>query len=172
MTSFCLVSAWTTPVQNGDASCDKLTLLERIVMAPLGTLVIGVGVFVASQYILKLILEPITRVRRAVADVSSLVLFRQAKITNGTYDPETAEELRRASSQLRGSIAEVRCYSFLSSLRIFGIPPRYAVRRSCQCLNLMAGTASDNKAERSQLVDRNIRALEELRSELQIDTTY
>lgn len=136
------------------------------------TVLIGVGVFVISQYILKLVLEPIIRVRRAVADVSSTVLFRQAKITNATHDLEVAEELRRASSQLRASISEVPCYSFLCRLGLFGIPGKSNVRGACRCLNLLAGHANDPSKERSRLVDANDEALNKLGKLLNTETRY
>ena len=141
-------------------------------MTPLIAVLVGVSVFVVSQYFLKLVLEPITRVRRAIADVCSTVLFRQAKITNATHHLETSDELRRASSQLRASISEVRCYSFLSRLSVFGIPARSDARNACRWLNLMAGNANDGSKERSRLVDMNREALEKLAKALRIDTTY
>ena len=141
-------------------------------MTPLITVLVGVGVFVISQYILKLVLEPITRLRRAVADISSAVLFRQAKISNATPSLEMAEELQHASSQLRGSISEVRCYSFLAWIRLLGIPIKSDARRACHCLNMLAGHASDESKERGRFVDENFRALEELGKLLKIETRY
>jgi len=141
-------------------------------MTSLIAVLIGVSVFVISQYFLKLAIEPITRVRRAIADVSSTVLFRQRKISNATHHLETFDELRRVSSQLRATISEVCCYSFLSRLRVFGIPARSDARNACRCLNLMAGNADDDSKERSRLVDMNREALEKLAKALRIDTTY
>jgi len=139
-------------------------------MTSLIAVLIGVSVFVISQYFLKLVLEPITRVRRAVADVSSTVLFRQAKISNASHDPEVAQELRRASSQLRGNISEVHCYSFWSRLALFGIPTRSDARNGCRCLNLMAVNANDENKERQRLVDANAKALDDLARFLDIET--
>src|SRR5947208_1538305 len=104
-------------------------------MTPLITILVGVAVFVISQYFLRLVLDPITRVRRAIADVSSTVLFRQAKISNATHHLETSNELRRASSQLRASVSEVCCYSFWSSLGLFSLPTKFNTRNACRCLN-------------------------------------
>jgi hypothetical protein len=133
---------------------------------------VAVGVFVISQYILKLVLEPVTRVRRAIADVSSTVLFRQGKITNATHDLGTAEELRRASSQLRASISEVQCYTFLSRLGLFGIPSKSNARSACHCLNLLAGHANDPSKERSRLVDAAHGVLNDLGDLLNTETRY
>jgi hypothetical protein len=141
-------------------------------MTSLIAVLIGVSVFIISQYFLKLVLEPITRVRRAVADISSTVLFRQRKISNAVPSSEIAEELRRVSSQLWGSISEVRCYSFWSRLRVFGLPTKSNARSACRCLNLMAGSANDQSNERSKLVDRNSEALDELGKILKIETRY
>ena len=65
----------------------------------MNTILLGVGVFVISQYILKLILERIARVRRAIADISSTVLFRQAKsrtLPMTWKPPESCGALRRS----------------------------------------------------------------------------
>jgi len=43
------------------------------------TVVAGTGVFVLSQYILKLMMEPAIELRKALAELSQLVLFHQAK---------------------------------------------------------------------------------------------
>src|SRR5713101_6424030 len=141
-------------------------------MTSLIAVLIGVSVFVISQYFLKLVLEPITRVRRAKADVASTVLFRQRKISNATHDLETSDELRRASSQLRASVSEVCCYSFWSRLGLFGIPTRSDARNACRCLNLMAGNADEGCKERGSLVEMNSRALDELGKFLRIETRY
>ena len=141
-------------------------------MTSLIAVLVGVSVFVISQYFLKLVLEPITRVRRAIADVSSTVLFRQAKISNATYHLETSEELRQVSSQLRSSISEVRCYAFLSCLRVFGIPGRSDARNACRYLNLMAANANDESNDRGRLVEWNTEALTKLAEALRIETTY
>jgi hypothetical protein len=65
---------------------------------------VGVVVFVISQFVLKLILEPLVCVRRTIADVSSTVLFYQAKITNAAYDDAIAEKLWHLSSRLRADV--------------------------------------------------------------------
>jgi len=141
-------------------------------MTLFGTVLVGVGIFVISQYFLNLVLEPISRVLRAKADVASTVLFRQRKISNATHHPETAEELRRASSQVRASVSEVCCYSFWSRLGLFGIPTRSDARSACRCLNLMAGNADQDCKERGSLVEMNSKALDELAKFLRIETRY
>ena len=141
-------------------------------MTSLVAVIVGVGVFIISQYFLKLVLDPISRVRRTVADVSSTVLFRQRKISNASHDPEVAEDLRRVSSQLRGNISEVRCYDLWSRLALFGIPARSDARNGCRCLNQMAGNANDQNTERQRLVDANAKALDDLARFLSIETRY
>ena len=141
-------------------------------MTSLITILAGVSVFVISQYFLRLVLDPITRVRRAVADVSSTVLFRQARISNATHDNDVAEELRRVSSQLHGSISEVRGYPFWFVLALFGIPSKSDARNGCRCLNLMAGNASSPDKDRHQLVEWNAKALDDLARFLNIETRY
>jgi hypothetical protein len=136
------------------------------------TLLVGVGVFITSQYVLKLVLEPIIRVRRAIADVSSTVLFRKGKISNATHHPEMAEELRRASSQLWASVWEVRWYSFFARIFIFGVPSKANTRSACRCLTLLAANANDGSAERNRLVVENSQALDELGKFLGIETRY
>lgn len=145
------------------ATCDISSLI---------TILTGVTVFIISQYFLKLVLDPITRVRRAVADVSSAILFRQAKITNASHDTDVAQELKRASAQLTGAISEVHGYAFWSKLNLFGIPKELDARTACRCLNLIAGSASSSEANRQRLVEWNNNALQELACALDVKTQY
>ena len=57
---------------------------------PLITIVAGVVVFAASQYLLKLILEPIIELKKTIISISSSLLYYQAAITNASPNAEVS----------------------------------------------------------------------------------
>ena len=141
------------------------------------TIVVGVIVFAASQYVLKLILEPITSFRRTLSDISSTILFHQARITNARPDDAISQELKRLSASLRAGMNEIRFYGFLSELRIFGIPPRARIREACRELNLVSHAMSpvSREIEPSKNKDwpsENTRAIYRIGELLGVSTSY
>src|SRR5947199_4695372 len=99
------------------------------------TLVGAIILFLVSQYFLKFVFEPMSRVRRTLADISSTVLFHQAKITNGHANEEIATEIRKLSAALRAVVFEVRLYRLFAN--ISGVPRAEDTRRACHQLNLL-----------------------------------
>ena len=114
-----------------------------------------------------------SRVRRTLADISSTVLFNQAKITNGHADEEVAAENRRLSAGLRAAVFEARFCGLFA--KICGVPSKENARRASHQLNLLssgmnplprAATRATNWA------DANTLALEELGDLRRIQTRY
>jgi hypothetical protein len=137
------------------------------------TLFSAVVAFLISQYFLKFVFEPLSRVRRTLADISSAALFYQAKITNGHADEQVALEFRKLSSTLRAALFEVRFYS--SMAKVAGVPPAENVRRACQQMNLVS--TGMNPAAQKATPDRdyaewNTKALYEVGDLLGIQTKY
>jgi hypothetical protein len=144
-----------------DLNVAVLTLLGAIIL------------FLISQYLLKFVFEPMSRVRRTLADISSTVLFNQAKITNGHADEQVAEEIRKLSAGLRAAVFEVRFYSLFA--KICGVPSKENARRASHQLNLLSSGMNPmaHAATRStNWADANTLALEELGDLLRIQTRY
>lgn len=141
------------------------------------TFVLTVGgavvIFVASQYFLKLVLEPISRVRRTLADISSTALFHQAKITNGHADEAVGTRFHELSAKLRADAFEVRFYSQVA--RICGVPCRCNIEVACRELNWLSTGMTPIKQQTAQgrnWAEENTRTLEKLGQLLGIDTRF
>jgi hypothetical protein len=134
----------------------------------------GIAIFLVGQYMLVLVLQPIGRVRRVVADISSTVLFRQALITNGRVDKELASELKRMGALLRAASAEVLFYPAWSFLKLFSVPSQRKLLEGCHQLNLLSHNLSDTRDAEgdSHWAEKNTLALEVLGKKLRIHTTY
>ncbi len=139
-----------------------------------GPIIIGVAVFIIGQYLLVLVLQPIGRVRRVLADISSAILFRQATITNGGDDKELALELKRLGALLRATSAEVLFYRVWSAVRIFSIPSQRNILAACRQLNLLSAHLLEVHDEKTRLVlaQKNQEILELLSKLLNIHTHY
>ena len=90
-------------------------------MTHLATFLVAVFVFAASQYLLKLVLEPIQEHRRIVGCVASYLLRNQAKITNATPDFAISSEAHRLAADLWGSASAIFGYKFFCLLKVFGL---------------------------------------------------
>jgi hypothetical protein len=137
------------------------------------TLIGAVLLFLLSQYLLKFVFEPLSRVRKTLADISSTTLFHQAKITNGHADEDVAMELRKLSAGLRAALFEVRFYRYFA--KICGVPSEENARRACHELNLLsAGMRPTGQAamRNTNWAERNTLALEKLGDLLGIQTRY
>ena len=137
------------------------------------TLVGAIILFLVSQYFLKFVFEPLSRVRRTLADISSTTLFHQAKITNGHADEEIATELRKLSAGLRAAVFEVRFYRWIA--KISGVPSKGNARAACHQLNLLSSgmkPAAQDATPHTNWAEANTLALEELGNLLEIQTRY
>ena len=80
------------------------------------TVLSGVIVFVISQFILKLILEPIVNLKEVFGLISSLFLREQSKITNCVESDELRDEFRKVSSLLLSKSYSIPFYERVSKL--------------------------------------------------------
>ena len=140
----------------------------------MATIIVGVVVFLVGQYALVLVLQPIGRVRRILADISSAVLFQQALITNGRIDNELAKELKRMGALLRAASAEVIFYRLWATLGIFSVPSEKRILSGTHQLNLLFHNLSETRDANGDAhwAEKNTLLLEELRMELGIHTTF
>jgi hypothetical protein len=137
------------------------------------TVVGAIVIFVTSQYFLKLVFEPISRVRRTLADISSTTLFHQAKITNGHTDEAVGTRFHELSARLRADAFEVRFYSQVA--KICAVPSRLNINAACRELNWLSTGVTQIKQETLQgksWAEENTRTLEKLGQLLGIDTRF
>jgi hypothetical protein len=133
------------------------------------TIVVAVIVFAASQYVLKLVLDPVVELKK-MADVSSTLLYHQSDFTNANAKAETCLLLKQLSSDLRSHASVVPFYDFLHFLHIFGIPEKDNLRRACHNLNWLSNNVSQDPARDS--TSEIWRMTKEIGTLLNVETTY
>lgn len=143
--------------------------------SPYWVLISGVIVFAVSQYFLKLVLEPIASLRRVLSSISSTILFHQAKITNARPDDKVSEEIKQLASSLLATVAGIFCYGVLSHMKIFGLPPREAVRKACREMNGLSHGMNQlfqQADEKKDWAGENTKAIHRIGELLGIPTHY
>lgn len=97
------------------------------------TVMVGVSVFVFSQFILKLVLEPIVSFKESLGSISGFFLRYNAKITNGNADSELQDELRVLVSTVISKKEAIPFYRFFGF--ILGLPSERKLLEGCRNLN-------------------------------------
>lgn len=136
------------------------------------TIVAGVLVFVVSQFILKIVLEPSIELKRTIGELANELLSQQAKITNNN-DPcgTISSDLKKFSARLLSGTFVLPAYSFFNG--IFNLPSKGRIREACQQINLIASNlqqeAGGNKREHCK---ENFDALRIIEERLGVSTIY
>lgn len=135
--------------------------------------VVGVMVFVFSQYFLKLILEPIIEFRKLLSEISHTLLLHQAKILSGAcHDENLHANLSALSAKLRSSAYLIPFYTWLNKLYIFALPKKENILLACRELNMLSWGVFKLGDEPSRVAIRNEKSLEKISDLLKIETTY
>lgn len=134
---------------------------------------VGVVVFAASQYFLKLILEPIIDFRKLLAEISHAVLLNQNSILEGgSDDNELQEKLSALSAKLRTFAYLIPFYNLWSNLRIFSLPKKGSILLACRELNWLSFGVSKRDEEIPRIIEENKDSLKKLSQLLCIETSY
>lgn len=100
------------------------------------TIIAGVTIFVISQFILKLALEPIVELKKVLGEISALFLREQASITNGNATEATRLEIIRLSSMILAARQAIILYGFFSL--VLRMPSKQQLINGCYSLNLLS----------------------------------
>jgi len=137
------------------------------------SIVVGVIVFALSQYLLKLILEPIIEFRKLLSEISHTLLYYQQEILSGEWeDTNIDKEIAGLSANLRSSVYLIPFYGFLQKLRIFGLPKRGNILLACRKLNVLSYPLLENVENKRDKAKNNKTILKELSGLLSIETTF
>ena len=136
--------------------------------------IVGVSVFVISQYFLKLVLEPIIRFRQVLSDISNTLLFHQGTILSGTAEDEILHrKIHELSAMLRSSVYMIPYYNLLHRLHVFGLPQKENILLSCRKLNMLSyGVKVNSVSDPSDVAEKNEKNLVEISRLLPIETTF
>ena len=136
---------------------------------------VGVATFAISQYILKLIIEPITNLKKTICGISHTLLLYREEITNAIRNESLSDKISTLSASLRSGIHLIPFYSTLEKSRIFHLPNKENITTACQQLNLLfyaTRLKHDDAFKRGDIVNRNLNCLDQLSKLLNIEVTY
>ncbi len=134
---------------------------------------VGVFVFVISQYFLKLILEPIIQFRKLLSDISHSLLLHQGLILSGEAKDELLQrKIQELSALLRSSVYMIPFYRGLWILRIFGLPKKENILLACRKLNDLSYGVNTHNEDVSEIAQKNEKILKKISQFLPIETTF
>jgi len=140
-------------------------------MTHFATFLVAVLVFAASQYLLKLVIEPVQQHRRVVGSIASYLLRNQAKITNARPDSDLSSEAHRMAAELWSSASVVFGYEFVRLLRVFSLQSRSALLKASRELNGIAAQLNPDNPQKGDAVECT-RAVGRIGKLLDVPTSY
>ena len=136
-------------------------------------IVAGVIVFALSQYFLKIILEPCLQCRKILSDISHTLLFYQPEILSGnSSDLDMHKKIADLSAQLRSVVYLIPFYTFLSVVKVFGLPKRENILLACRKLNTLSYPLQCPDENPRDTEKRFLKTLKDISKFLHIETTY
>ena len=111
----------------------------------------GVFIFVISQFILKLILEPVVRLKETFGLISAILLREQANITNYVESVELQSEIRDVSSMLMSKPYAIPFYEYIC--KIIMLPTKKDLLEVSRSLNFISHCVAPGVKERNEIVD-------------------
>lgn len=134
------------------------------------TVLSGVLVYVAGQMTLHFVLEPIKEFNKKRGEISSLVLFYRAKITNASEDEDAQRKIKEIGAGLMASMWQIPFYNALAFIRIFKLPKRAQVVEAAREMNGISFAMADSTIQNAAL--NNYNALKQIATLLRIDTSF
>ena len=139
-----------------------------------GTILAGVLVFVGSQFILKLIIEPLYEFRKILSEISHTMLFNQSAILSCMEkNDKLSETISFWSAKLRSITYLFPYYRYEKKLYlcVFNVPKKEDIKEACSKMNELSHNVRDPGEDPGKVVDRNKQILKELDKLLKIETT-
>ncbi|MBC3504351.1 hypothetical protein HU761_23490 [Pseudomonas sp. SWRI59] len=113
------------------------------------TLFGGILIFVISQAILKLIIEPVQQLKSALGQLSDTLLRHQPRITISTPNSEIAASLREHAADITAKAAVISQYQ--RAARLFGLPSREDIAAAASALHRLAHAMRTKEDEQRDL---------------------
>ncbi|WP_133140244.1 hypothetical protein [Legionella genomosp. 1] len=99
------------------------------------TIFSAVIIFILSQFILRLILEPVIELKKNIGLISYTLLYFHSKLTNAAADNKISNEIKICSSKLLAAYSSIPFYSYLH--KILYLPPYKDLLEASRNLNLI-----------------------------------
>lgn len=129
---------------------------------------VGVLAFLVGQYVLRMVLEPLARLRRTTAQISLSLLSNQRKLQNLHPDPELEAELRRLAAELVSGVDEIPYSNIILNFSLVGKFNPSEALEAARNLNLVAATLEQGVPAFAVIIESTA----EIRHLLKIPTSY
>lgn len=150
------------------------------VMTSIATILGAIVIFVVSQIVLKLVIEPVQQLKGSIGQTANTLLRYQVKITNYGNDEEVSATVKGHAADLMSKAEIISCYCVAQ--RIFGLPKKADIRSAAQELNLIGYSLMTAYTQRQQphemppdifkLSSSNSKALAKIGKLLKVSTSY
>lgn len=130
---------------------------------------IGLIIFIASQYFLKLHLDPFKEFGKVRSEISFLVLSKQSELVSGAYtDEELSNKVREVSASLLSSYNSVWFRNVFKFIPGYKLPSKREVKEACQNLNIIAANVGGRDTDEAENFDK----FQEIANLLKIDVSF
>jgi len=99
------------------------------------TILSAVIIFLLSQFVLRIIIEPIIELRKAMGLISYTLLYYRSKLTNAAANNNISDEVKKCSSKLLSTYSTIPFYNYL--YKIFHLPSYKDLIEASKNLNLI-----------------------------------
>ncbi|MCK9776164.1 hypothetical protein [Pseudomonas syringae] len=150
------------------------------VMTSIATILGAILVFIVSQIVLKLVIEPVQQLKGSIGQTANTLLRYQAKITNAATDEEVSATVKGHAADLMSKAEVISCYRLAQ--KIFGLPTKADIRSAAQELNLIGYSLMsaftqyqqphEMPADIFKLSSSNSKALAKIGTLLKVSTSY
>ena len=122
-------------------------------MSTIGAVIAGVLTFVFSQYVLRLVIEPMTALRKSIVSVSHHLLLHQRALTKPGVDALLAETLSDLAAELRANAELIPFYDRLAAFPRLGLVPRHKILDACHTLNQLSYSMVSREGDKASKND-------------------
>ncbi|WP_124303414.1 hypothetical protein [Pseudomonas chlororaphis] len=146
---------------------------------PIFTIFAGILIFIVSQAVLKLMIEPVQQLKGAIGLTANTLLRQRSKITNGVENAELSAKIFDHAAELVSKAEVIICYR-LEALT-FRLPPKANIVKAARELNGVAHATRDKRPPGTRLpaspssalsADKNHLSLKEIEKLLRVKTDY
>jgi len=146
---------------------------------PVFTIFGGIFIFIVSQAVLKLVIEPVQQFKGAIGLTANTLLRHHDTISNGTGNEEVSSTLKGHAAELVSKAEVILWYRLAKA--VFRLPSRADVTKAAQELNVISDgtknkrpTAYPEMQQSGDALSRhnNSKALNEIEKLLRVRTTY
>lgn len=145
---------------------------------PVFTIFAGIAIFIVSQTVLKLMIEPVQQLKAAIGFTAHTLLRHQAKITNGMEDAELSAKIYDHAAELVSKAEVIVCYR--AAALLFRLPSRRNVVDAARELNGIGHETMDKRPgvnfapnpPSALAVRKNHEALKRIAELLRVKTAY